>query len=64
MTEAELNRHARTAIVKALKDDIRSFDALREYVAGIEDDAALNLLYKASEALGDAVMDVQNERDA
>jgi hypothetical protein len=63
MTSAELNRHAQTAIVKALKDDLRGFDALREYVAGIKDDAALNLIYKASEALGDAVTDVMAERE-
>jgi hypothetical protein len=59
MTEPELTRHAEKAIVLGLKDDMRGFDTLREYVAGIGDDEALTRLFKASEALGDACLDVQ-----
>jgi hypothetical protein len=59
MTDAELIRHAEKAIVLGLKDDMRGFDALREYIAGIGDDEALTRLYKASEAVGDAILDLQ-----
>jgi hypothetical protein len=59
MTDAELTRHAEKAIVLGLKDDMRGFDTLREYVAGIKDDEALTRLFKASEAVGDAILDIQ-----
>ena len=40
MTDAELIRHAEKAIVLALKDDMRGFDEVRAYIAGINDDEA------------------------
>lgn len=61
MTDAELNRRAEKAIVLGLTEGMRGFDALREYIADMDDDA-LTRLFKASEAVGDAVLDVQNER--
>jgi hypothetical protein len=62
MTDAEMNRRAGVAIRMAFRDDERGFDALRAYVAEIGAEADLNRLYAASEALGDAVMDVLAER--
>jgi hypothetical protein len=65
MTDAEMNRRAGVAIRMAFKcrsDDERGFEALQAYVAEIAAEADLNRLYAASEALGDAVMDVLAER--
>ena len=59
MTDAELIRHAEKAIVLALKDDMRGFDEVRAYIAGINDDEARTRLFKAPEALGDAILDFQ-----
>jgi hypothetical protein len=57
MTDAELMQRAVTAIQKAFKNDIRGFDALREHIADLDEDA-LTRLYAASEALGDAALDL------
>jgi hypothetical protein len=65
VTDAEMDRRAGVAIRMAFKcrsDDERGFDALRAYVTEIGAEADLNRLYAASEALGDAVMDVLAER--
>jgi hypothetical protein len=65
VTDAEMRGRAGVAIRMALKcssDDERGFEALRAYVAEIAAEADLNRLYAASEALGDAVMDVLAER--
>ena len=59
MTDPELIRHAEEAIVLGLKDDMRGCDALREYLARIVDEEALTRLFKASEAVGDAILDLQ-----
>ena len=59
MNDAELRRKAALAIRMALSaSDDAGFDALRNYVSEM-DEAAQNLLYAASENLGDAVLDVQ-----
>jgi hypothetical protein len=59
MTDEELRRKAAVAIRLALKADTDSvFDELRECVDEMDADAQ-NQLYRASEALGDAIVDVQ-----
>ena len=59
MTDDELRRKAAVAIRLALNADTDSvFDELRECVDEMDVDAQ-NQLYRASEALGDAIVDVQ-----
>jgi|HubBroStandDraft_1064217.scaffolds.fasta_scaffold1219057_2 phage terminase large subunit len=59
MTDEELRRKAAVAIRLALNADTDSvFDELRECVDEMDVDAQ-NQLYRASEALGDAIVDVQ-----
>ena len=59
MTDEELRRKAAIAIRLALNADTDSvFDELRECVDEMDVDAQ-NQLYRASEALGDAIVDVQ-----
>jgi hypothetical protein len=59
MNDAELRRKAALAIRMALTDDTDAgFEALREYVSELDEDGQ-NRLYKASERVGDAVLDVQ-----
>jgi phage terminase large subunit len=59
VTDEELRRKAAVAIRLALNADTDSvFDELRECVDEMDVDAQ-NQLYRASEALGDAIVDVQ-----
>ena len=59
MTDEELRRKAAVAIRLALNADTDSvFDELRECVDEMDVDAQ-NQLYRASEALGDAIVDAQ-----
>ena len=59
MTDEELRRKAAVAIRLALNADTDSvFDELRECVDEMDVDAQTQL-YRASEALGDAIVDVQ-----
>ena len=59
MTDEELRRKAAIAIRLALNADTDSvFDELRECVDEMDVDAQ-NQLYRASEALGDAIVDAQ-----
>lgn len=59
MTEAELRRKAAMAIRMALTDGSDAgTDALREYISDLDEDAQ-NELYRASERVGDAILDVQ-----
>lgn len=59
MNEAELRRKGAVGIRLALKGDADSdLKALRSYVEEMDEDDQ-TLIYKASERLGDAVLDVQ-----
>ncbi len=59
MTDEELRRKAAVGIRLALKaSDEGGFQALREYVDEL-DVGAQQLLFAASEHLGDAILDVQ-----
>jgi hypothetical protein len=59
MTDEELRRKASLAIRIALKGDSNAvFDDLRECVGEMDEDAQ-NKLYRASELVGDAVLDLQ-----
>jgi hypothetical protein len=62
VTDTELKECAVTAIQLAFgASDPQGFEALRNYVADLDEDA-LKQLYVASEHLGDAAMDVLARR--